>query len=142
MESLAPPLEVLLLLRLHLESGESLRLGLKEISQLQQNEFLEVLQEWLLCLEQGLCTDDLIRDLKSPYRRELLRVLELGLQGEPILRRLEELELEMLEASQDEIERFLQKLPVFSLIPVLFLQFPAFILLLMGPILIQLLRSI
>lgn len=73
----------------------------------------------------------------SLVRRQCLEVLSQGLQGEPIYSQICSLEEEVFEASRLEIEEFVALLPMKSLIPLLFFQFPAFLALLLGPFLLS-----
>lgn len=142
MESLAPPLEFCLELRRQIESGESARAAIKRICIDNSSPFLREVSDWVLAIDRGLPREQILRRQTSPYRREFLMTLAMAFEGEPIVGRLEELENEMVSACQDELERHLQKLPVLALVPLLFFQFPAFLLLLLGPIYLNLLQKI
>ena len=48
----------------------------------------------------------------------------------------------MIEASKEDLESQLQKLPFITLIPLLFLQLPAFLILLLGPLVLKLILQI
>jgi hypothetical protein len=74
-------------------------------------------------------------------RRQCLETLQQGLRGESIYQQICSLEEEVLEATKLEIEEFVSLLPMKSLIPLLFFQFPAFLALLLGPFLISFLSQ-
>ena len=71
----------------------------------------------------------------SPCRRTLLILLEKGLNGMPILSHLEDLEAEIIHSCEAEIEEHIQKLPLLLMIPIFFFLFPAYLILLFGPLL-------
>lgn len=73
--------------------------------------------------------------LSSLYRRSLLQILERGLRGEAVYSVLLQLETELVEACQEEISNKVARLPFILLIPLLLFQFPAFLMLLFGPLL-------
>ena len=142
MEGLAPPLKCLLEIQLNLSNGESLRTSLLHYGKEVSDEFSNQIKLWLFYYEQGKDFEPLLQKIKSPYRRVLLEVFELGLGGHPILKRLEELEDEISKACQAEIEEHLTRLPFLSLLPLFFLQLPSFLLLMLGPFVTQLLKSL
>ncbi len=135
MENLAPPLEMLMDLRFGLEKGQSLRRSLEEFANSRPEDpwRLEV-QLWLRLRDMGRSSTELTNRM-TPVRRQCLEVINQGLMGEPIYQQLCNLEEEVFEAAKLEIEEFVSVLPMKSLIPLLFLQFPAFLALLVGPFL-------
>jgi hypothetical protein len=144
MDGLNPALELLLSVKISMERGESVRQGLlrylKEDSghPRQHRELRTLLSAWLMRHDQGLSTQILRDQLKSPYRRNLLDIIERGLRGEPVLNPLLNLEVEIIQACHEELERRLLLLPLKALIPLLFLQFPALAILFLSPLLSQL----
>ena len=80
--------------------------------------------------------------LKSFYRKRLVAIFKSGLKGEPILEALKDLEEDLIFASTEDMEKHLQKLPLLSLIPLMLLEFPAFFLLLVAPLLLNLLEAL
>ena len=142
MEGLAPPLRCLLEVKLDLSSGESLKTSLLRYLKQHSDEFSCLVQLWLFYYEQGKSFTKELEKIKSPYRRVLIEVFELGLEGQPILKRLEELKEEMMEACRVEIDFYLNRLPFLSLFPLFFLQLPAFLLLMLGPLVIELVHSL
>jgi hypothetical protein len=59
----------------------------------------------------------------------------------PILAHLIELENEVVRSCESELEEQIQKLPIKLMLPVLFLMFPAYLILLLGPILLSILSQ-
>jgi len=74
--------------------------------------------------------------------RMIFDILARGLAGEPILSRLSEIEEELQSLGKNAIEKHLQGLPILLLLPLLGLIFPAVILLLVGPIFLNLLSQL
>lgn len=141
MESISPSLKLALSLRFSIESGESVRQGIKTYLAYTDDEMSRIVAIWLSKKEQGQQATELAVKLKSPFRRTLLDCLERGLRGESILAQLSLLETEIIEANNDELERFTSLLPLKALVPLLLLQFPALFLLFLGPLLSQLTQS-
>ena len=134
MESVSPTLKLLLLCKQYISSQRSLHLAITDFIKNEEGDFVDHVEVWLYCYEQG--HDFFVKDIElNIYRRELLQIIEKGLQGVPILSILQGLQLEIVEKSMEEIEDFTAKLPFKMMVPLLFFQFPAFMLLLIGPIL-------
>lgn len=142
MEGIAPPLKCVLSVRLGLESGMSLREALRLYFVQKPDVFSQQVKQWYFAQERGEPLD--LSNLKTLNycRRGVLDLLGYGLQGEPILERLIELEKELTEACRMDLERHLQALPVWTAIPLVFLMFPSFMLLLVGPMFVYLIQGI
>jgi hypothetical protein len=135
MENLAPPLELLMEVRFGMEKGISLKKTLQYYIEARPiDPWRQQLGLWLQFLEMGRPVSEILVSL-SFVRRQCLEVLELGLRGEPIYQQICSLEEEVFEATKLEIEEFVAVLPIKSLVPLLFFQFPAFLALLIGPFL-------
>lgn len=136
MENLAPPLEMLLSVRWSLEKGDSVRVAvlsyIEEISDPRWKD--DVLLWWSLCHVRGE-TGPFHQRQQSLYRRTVLQTLEQGLAGASIYQQICQLEEETCQACEDEIEKHSALLSIRALIPLLFFQFPAFFILLLGPLL-------
>lgn len=135
MEGLAPPLELLMSVKRAIEKGLSVKVGIVDYLKRSNGEFAVVVTRWFGLLQQGQDPQACRQVLSSIHRRTLLLVLERGLRGEPIYSMLLQLEEEMIEACHEEITNKIAKLPFLLLIPLLLFQFPAFLLLLFGPLL-------
>jgi hypothetical protein len=134
-ENIAPPLELLMEVRFGLEKGVSLRRTLQSYIEAQpEDPWRQQLGLWLQFLEMGRPTLEILATLTF-VRRQCLEVIEMGLRGEPIYPQICSLEEEVFEATKLEMEEFVAVLPLKSLIPLLFFQFPAFLALLIGPFL-------
>lgn len=137
MEIIAPSLELLLEVRFGIEKGLGIRPILKGyILSNREREWGKKLELWLKLLEMGRPTTVVLSELTFA-RRQVLEILEQGLKGEAIYSQLCSLQTELMQATELEIDEFVVKLPLKSLIPLLFLQFPAFLLLLLGPFLTE-----
>lgn len=135
MESIAPPLALLMCVKRSIEKGYSVKMGVLQYIKVFDDEFAVVVTRWLGLLQQGQEPHVVLRAVSSIHRRTLLHVLERGLRGEAIHTVLLQLEGEMIEACHDEITNKIAKLPFIMLVPLLLFQFPAFLLLLFGPLL-------
>lgn len=135
MEGLAPPLELLACVKRSVEKGQSVKQGILIYIKKGQGDFVTVVTRWLGLLQQGHDTRDCIQGVASIQRRTLLQILERGLLGESIHAVLLRLEEEIIEACHDELTNKISQLPFLMLIPLLLFQFPAFLMLLFGPLL-------
>lgn len=141
MEFLAPSMACLLHVKRRLECGCSTAEALRSVVGQGRDEFAGQLRRWWLARERGVTLRP--RDLfPSPLQRVLVEVFERGLKGEPILARLAEIEEEMSWAMADCVDRHIQRLPILLLLPLAGLVFPSFMLLLIGPLLSELTRSL
>lgn len=145
MENISPTLLLLLSVRGALESGFSVRTGILNFLKLSEeikkspthkiysDSFMDFVSLWLLLIDQGQDFSFLYKDI-HPCKRTLLHLLEKGLKGMPVLNLLNELEMEITKSCEDEINEHIQKIPILLLLPVLFLMFPAYLILLLGPV--------
>lgn len=141
MEDISPSLLLILDVRTALENGSSVRTGVLSFIQNSQSSFSEIVSIWLLKLDQRQDPSDLYSTL-HPCRRSLLTLLEKGLLGNAILPHLMDFEKEVIRSCEAELEEHIQKLPLKLMLPVLFFMFPAYLILLIGPILLALLNSL
>jgi len=142
MDSLAPPLRALLSIKLKIQSGISTRKSIREyVKETLDCSFAQDLSLWLFQMESENSEVD-PQAFTRPFRKMLVEVLAQGLEGEQILKSLEILEAEMIEASHRDMDNQLQKLPFILMVPLLLLQLPAFLLLIFGPLLSKLLEGL
>ncbi|WP_413559109.1 hypothetical protein [Bdellovibrio sp. HCB209] len=135
MEGVAPPLSLLLCVKRALEKGQTAKSGVMSYLKRHQGDFPDVVARWMALLQQGKDTHGLIKEISSPHRQILLQLLERGIRGESIYNMVVTLEEELVDACQEEISNKLARLPFLLLVPLLLFQFPAFLLLLFGPLL-------
>lgn len=142
MEGIAPPLKLVLMLRSGIEKGESVRVSAQRYLRQENDALSRIVAMRVSTNDQGCEQRPLLGQQMSPFRQAALMLLDRGLRGESIYQQLIQLEEEIIEASKSELETFLNVLPLKMLIPLLLLQFPAFLLLLFGPLLGQLLGAL
>ena len=142
MEGMNPLLHLLIQTRLGLERGEALRTVLKEYVARFRTEMTPALMEWVTSLEQGRMPPLELKAWGTAHRRALLQTLQRGVRGESILPSLTALEQDVFAACEEELERRASLLPLQCLVPLLLFQFPALMLLILGPLLSQLLASL
>ena len=142
MDYLAPPLNAVLYVQLKLKHGLSTRSAIQSYVQSFPNcPFAKQIGLWLLCQETGQKHFDNSLSDKT-YRKILLDLFANGLKGESILPFLQELEQELNQICQQALEEQSKKLPFITLIPLFLFQVPAFFLLLLGPLLLELQKSL
>lgn len=141
MEGVSPTLQFLMVVKRCLERGESIRVGLQYYWKNHQNEISLQTQRWFMAYEQGGDWQKVISEIKSPQRRGLLMLLTKGISGQAIYTQLIQLEDEIVQITQEELDQHIAKLPFKVLLPLMLLQFPAFLVLLFGPILAEFLTS-
>ena len=78
----------------------------------------------------------------SDYQRAFWELISRGMEGQPIIESLTALEAEIEIAAHHELDQHLATLPFKALIPLLALQFPAFALLLLGPLMRELAKGL
>ena len=137
MAGVAPLLESILEVEYALKSGKSARWALRSFAGRSHSDWGRFLYTWLPQYEQGSNSDKLENCLKSSYQKAFLTLMKASLRGQSIANELSHLKAEVEDACHLEVETFLRLLPFKLLIPLLFLLFPAFMILLLGPILAQ-----
>lgn len=135
MESIAPPLALILQVKRSIERGQSVRQGIVSYLKRAEDDFSPVVVQWMALMQQGQDPNLRLAAEISIYRKMLLQLLERGLRGESIYNMILQLEQETTEACQDEINEKIARLPFQLLVPLLIFQFPAFLMLLFGPLL-------
>jgi hypothetical protein len=142
MEKLAPSLECAIEVKYFIESGVGLGRSLETYIKGSNSYFSKWLEIWLINKKRGLSNENHMLLLKSPYQKSLVFCFEQGIKGISILAQLELLQIEIEEACNTEVEQFISLLPFKMMIPVFIFQFPAYLILLLGPILTDLTRSL
>lgn len=144
MEGLSPPLKCLIEMQSSIQNGETARVGLRRYVQsaAPKDSFARDVRSFLFAWEQQQDWRACIGKAASPQRRALLEVAACGLAGQSIAAQLEDLRGEIASACELEIQAHLEMLPLKMLIPLLLFQFPAFLLLLFGPLLRHLIEEL
>ena len=135
MEGVAPPLALLLCVKRILEKGQPVKQGVLHYLKRHEGDFAIEVSRWMALLQQGKDTQGVINGFSSQHRQVLLQLLERGMRGESVYSVLVGLEAELIEACEEEITNKLARLPFLLLVPLLLFQFPAFLMLLFGPLL-------
>jgi hypothetical protein len=141
MESLNPTLKLIWQVKKAVEKGSSVRSGIKTYLQTETDPWKQTLSLWQMRLDQGTSVADLVQNQKSPYRKQLLMILEKGLHGESILPVLAQLEKETQEKVEMDLDEYMAKVPYMLLAPLCLFLFPACLILMLGPFLLQLMQS-
>lgn len=135
MEDLRFLLKLCLHVRVSMEGGESLRASIDRFSNFEHSKNHFKLKEWLSHHEQsdGECRADQL--FANNHIQIFLGIMADGLMGHSIFERLKSLEEELIEVCKDAFQRELDRLPYILMVPLLLFMFPAYLLLLLGPIL-------
>jgi hypothetical protein len=134
-ENIAPPLTLVIEVKKHLSQGDSLVVGLEQFLRNRRDEFsLQLKRCWI--------KDPFLMDLnsincQSVFTKELLFLLSEGLNGSPILEKLNEIELMMIDDCLRQIDRHAIVLPYLGMLPIMLLMFPSLLLVILFPILEQ-----
>ena len=144
MEGLAPPLRCLIQIQSSIANGESVRAAIARYLQTVSvdDPFAVHMRQFMFAWEQGHEWRTMLRTVRSSHRRALIEVLACGLAGQPISPHLESMREEITSACDLEIREHLEMLPLKMLAPLLLFQFPAFLLLLFGPLLRHLVEEL
>ena len=142
MENLAPPYACTVEIKMNLKSGLSLRSSLRKYLAGHDDEFAQALGRWFFRYEQYHQAAEGKELRKSPYRLNLLQLLAAGLAGESIFEGLDALAQEMHAACADELDEAVKMQPLKLMLPLMFLQVPAFLLMVLGPVLRQFLTAL
>lgn len=141
MESLNPTLKLIWQVKKSIEKGNSVRAGIKIYLSTETDPWKQVLALWQIKLEQGESVHEIVQSQKSPYRKQLLLILEKGLKGEAILPVVTQLEKETQEKVEMDLEEYTAKVPYILLLPLCLFLFPACLILMLGPFILQLMQS-
>lgn len=139
MEALAPSLNCVLQVTTFLEGGLGVKSALLNYIRGNRDSFSQQVSKWLRLREQGGMAKEYKDDIDSVYRKTLLSIFDMGLEGLPILDRLKELEIELTKVGRSEMDEYIRRLPLISLFPLLFLQLPGLLIIVLCPVLDELL---
>lgn len=149
MDDIPPPLKCILFIEQALAEGKSVQTGLKKYiacaasssianPAMHKDSFSKEIQELL----QAFLMNKNFPSTKSKtiYRSVLKDLLWSELKGQSIHQELQNLKEEIHRACHGDIKLFIDSIPIKSTLPLLLFQFPAFLMLLMGPLLTQILE--
>lgn len=139
MEDINPTLRLIMSLREGLENGQPVRQSLQNFLSSEPGLLAKQLQKWWI-----LKNSEQNPELKAftLSQRALLQLIDRGFKGESIGTALVLLEQEVVEKCEGEIDEYVQALPIKCMIPLLLMIFPAYLLILLGPLVEELLRSL
>lgn len=141
MDGLSPSQTLIQEVVLQLESGRGLASSLRSaLPKLPQSLAVEV-SSLLIAFESG-CKLEPANQKAHPLKIVLFETLWNGLHGAPILCRLEDLSIEAESLAQKDLHQFIARTPIYSLLIVLLIFFPAFLILTLGPILNEMLEAL
>jgi len=139
MESLTPPvLNLARELHWRIRTGHSMRESVRSALAQDSSAYARRLREWWELQAQNSKHIDPKSYFSSPYQIALADLISRGCAGQPTSETLSSLCDEIENAANDEIETHINSLPFKLLIPLLLFQFPAFLILLIGPLLREL----
>lgn len=130
MEHLSPSMRLINTMRSSIEEGMPVRFAIQEL--IEDGTLLNCSAKGLLMdsvsNSSNLNLDFLTRNKLSPLHLAILETLNKGLKGQPIHAQLLELEQEAMDQLEAEIEKFNKSLPTKLIFPMMFLLFPAIVL--------------
>lgn len=127
---------------LSLKQGVYLKISLNTWVAKNIGPFSLELREFLQYWESGANVEKLIQEKKSYLKSSLFELFYWGLQGRGIYAPLKALEKELFSEANRQVHRQLSRLPYIMLVPLLLFQLPAFLLLLLGPLLSEFLTQL
>lgn len=139
MEAVSPTLTLVLHLRESIESGQSLQAGLHQYIKSCDTSLGTHLRNWWIEKETGRAPD--LKEFNL-YQKMTLNLIERSLRGEAVGAQLESLQTELLQACEMQVEEFVQTLPLRCLLPLMGLIFPAYLLILLGPLVENFLQTL
>ncbi len=142
MENLSFLLKLCLHVRASLEGGESLRSSLTRFCDKKPTPEILKLKQWLNHFDHTDGEDCSSIVFNHSQIEMTMETLHLGLKGHSIYDRIKSLEEEVVELCKEEFQKELDKLPYVLMVPLLLFMFPAYLLLLLGPILNLFLQSL
>lgn len=137
MEYLAMPYIFVENLRYSLESGENLQASIKKFIAENPSSFTHLLQEWLVLRQVGKQPFGEFQRTFPVARKSIFDLLDLAYGGVSVIEPLKSMEAELFQMCDHDLAKHLDKLPYKLMIPMMTLQFPAVLLLLIGPLLVQ-----
>lgn len=140
MENLAPPMSCIICVEKAFLEGKTLKSGLKNYIEHANDDFTYEIQDVLKCFMIGESRYN--HNSNSIYRTAIKELIWSGLHGNSIGKELDALKEEIELACKVELDSFIESIPFRSMIPLLLFQFPAFLLILMGPLITKISESL
>ena len=122
-----------------LQCGQSISRSVEEICENKSDPFFFKVQLWVAYYKKG--QKNKVK-FDTDYQKTLLQVMGKGFEGGAIIEHLEILEQEMLKEFERQWKAYLDSLSFRLMIPLLLCFFPAYLILLFGPFVMQFLKEI
>lgn len=135
MELLAPSYNFLSELIMSIESGSSTKKFTMDFIKETNTGWTQILSTFVFKYMNNNFKFSMLKSVKNPFERSILHLVIKSFAGQPVLENLKSLEKEYFDAHKKQLEKHLMKLPYLSLIPLFVFLFPAYLLLMLGPIL-------
>jgi hypothetical protein len=133
MENLTPTLILLWDVKRSIQKGQSVRFGAELfIKRRLQHIFYQNFCRWYVARNSNSATN---KDVFTFLQRQLVDLIDLGLNGESILSHLNQLEKEVIRNCEEEVNEYIATLPLKALVPLVCCLFPSMFLLLLVPLL-------
>lgn len=132
-------LEILLELKIQLQSGHAPSVGLQKVLEPRSSSLSRAMKIWHIRVSAGQSHQEVLSSIKdlvqTPARKNFMYLMNRGFKGSPIFESLSNLEAEFYFALEQDLERQVQLLPIKLLIPLTFFILPAVMILLLSPVL-------
>ncbi len=136
MESVIPPvLQAVRSVQWFMQSGLSMNESLRSYMEMHNDSFAAQIREAHMALIKGRPREVF---LESHRQQAFWNLIVRANKGEPVLEALRHLEEEIEHAAQSELEEHIALLPFKMMLPLLLLMFPAYLIVLIGPLLREL----
>ena len=122
-----------------IEHGCSVQETLAKLTQYPEDSFSEKMALWLTYKKNGVAREVVF---KTQYQQNFIEILSHGLAGAPIYEHITILEREMDEEFERQWKAYLESLPMKLSLPLLLFFFPAYVILLFGPLIMQFLMEV
>jgi len=125
-----------------MDSGVSARKFSTDYIAKSNNDWSKLLSKYIYKFMNNNFNFSMLKAVNNAFERAILHLILKSFQGQPVLKELKSLEGEYFKAHEQQLERHLLKLPYLSLIPLFIFLFPAYLLLMLGPILKSLIEEL
>lgn len=133
MENLTPTLILLWDVKRSIQKGQSVRFGAELfVKRGLQHMFYQNFCSWFVARNLNSAAN---KDGFNYLQRQLVDLIDLGLNGESVLSHLNQLEKEVIRNCEEEINEYIATLPLKALVPLVCCLFPSMFLLLLVPLL-------
>lgn len=138
MAHLVPSISFVSTIKTNIAQGMSVSSALESSIQREDSDFAKQMLFWKATRERG----KVYRPFKSHFQQSFLEIINSGLDGAPIYEHLCLLEAQMIQEFERQWKLYLESLPFKLSIPLLLFFFPAYIVLLFGPLIMQFLNEV